>query len=239
MWKIRAEQEAAGLISLLASLAMIWVGPKLEGWGLGGQALALLLSGVTFYGLYSGLAAFLARRRLRHVLGKWIYFTWADQGRTQLRYGLMMFFFSEGRVLEYKVKLYDTVAQVLAASKARGGGAKMIGDANSRALRVDEQNERIYVLWEADFLDKSEPKRYGRLILHMVNENRMDGAWLSDPNAEGVSRGHMIAARPRVFEASHDELIEDLMQQGALTRADGKIVSAKALPASGGGGSEQ
>ena len=231
MWKTKAEQLAALLMSTLASALLIFVSPMLEGLGTWGKLIALVVAVPGFAGLYFGLSAYLARRRLRHILGKWLYLTWADEGRTQLRYGLMHFYLSDGRVLDYKVKLYDTSAQLLAASKENKSANKMIGDANSRALRWDEQNERIFILWEADFADKDEPKRYGRLILRISNRERLDGDWLSDPKKEGVSRGQMIAQRPKQFEDSHDEIIEEHIRSGVFVRSGDKILSVKAVAA--------
>lgn len=239
MWRQNAERAVAGFVSFLASLVLIFIAPKLEEQGVQFQVAALLASTVSFYLLFEGMLRLAARRRLKHVLGKWLYVTWPESGRKELRYGLMELSL-DGLELDYSVTLFDTMGELLAS--AQGGAGGRIGQAQCMAMRYNEKTKRVYIFWGADFNAQREPQRYGRLMLDVEGGKRLDGEWSSTPNKVDVACGGMVATRlwpgkgkksADSFTTAHNAKIEAEIRSGVLVRdANGDPICAKyAAPA--------
>lgn len=234
MWRAETERAAAGLVSLLASLILIYLGPQLEERGPLWQAAALLVATVSFYAIFEILLRVMTRWRLREVLGRWYYVTWPEYGRKELRYGLMDLSL-KGLELDYEVTLFDRLDEMTRADAGEGGGT--IGKAECMAIRYHANTRKLFIFWGADFNAQREPQRYGRLMLGVQGGKRLDGEWSSTPNKIDMVRGGMVATRAKgafrpaakaaaAFKDAHDRAIAAQLRDGVLKQVGDEIVCA-------------
>ncbi|MDO1558939.1 hypothetical protein Q0812_05805 [Brevundimonas sp. 2R-24] len=201
---------AVAVVAFAGSAAATYLQPLEDtADGVAPQLLALIVGAVGLGGLFLAAEWLLNLVRHRRILGRWLYVTYPDRPPRPgavppdgFGFGLMTIGFGSAGEVDYRVDLYRTSEDLLAAADGSGAGEAALGSACSEAARYLETQDALRLIYFATFVSRDAADRQGKLELAVDGGGKLTGRWVSDVNKSVLSSGVMIAARRRDFAAT-------------------------------------
>lgn len=205
-----AENLAIALATTIFSILAVAVSPALAEAGFALSIVSALIGAVSLGTVFVLLRKFFHWVWARPLLGVWIYRTRPhdESKRKEVGYGVAEFSQSSDGSLHYRVDLYREAADAINATSGTDALAESHGTAVGLAQTFEPQTGALWILYQVQYYDDTEPDREGHLYLRAAGptgHSILRGSWASDLEGRQLSAGVMTMTRPEAFKGLVDE----------------------------------
>ena len=194
--------------TLSYSVVVLFITDWLEslGWTLW-RVPATVLSALPLAVLFFFFNGLFQRKWAKPFLGIWLYASEPhDKKYKDIQRGFALAEFSVsalGRV-SYRVDLFATADQCMAAADGDSSVGHVLGDAVARATNFDDETGNLWVLYTVSYRDKKkEPDRVGQLSIRVTGaagSRELVGTWSSHAGGTKPRAGQLVMVRRVDFE---------------------------------------
>lgn len=202
--KANAEPLALAVSTTLFSVLAVAVAPEVGDSGFVVRLAGAALGAVTLGTFFVVLRRYLHRQWAKPLLGVWVYRTrpHEEAKRGDIGYGVVEFSQDLDGALHYRVDLYRTAEDAIAAAKGEPPVGESHGTAVGLTQAFDENSGALWILYQVLYYDDTEPDREGHLFLRAAGpagHRVLRGWWASDLNGRQLSAGVMTMLRSDDF----------------------------------------
>lgn len=200
----RAEPFALTISTAVFAALVIVLSPALSDAGWLPRIFAALLGAVSLSALFLTARWLLHLQWARPLLGVWVYRTIPhdESKRSQTGYGVAEFSLRHDGQLGYRVDLFRALEDAVAAATGCSADTESHGTAVGLAQAFDEQSGALWILYQVQYYNDTEPNREGHLFVRAAGptgHKMLRGSWASDLNGRELSAGVMTMMRPEDF----------------------------------------